>query len=238
MRYIEQEKLQDLISRVNILDVVDYLGISYQKRGSNYFIHCPSPEHNDQHATNCYFKDGGMRVTCKACGYFASPIELVKDVTGMGFFDAVNVVWQIAGCPSELYEEETRKKKFFSITYKEAKLIGLKLPNQIYLVKGEDNYKHNEKVTRDYAYNPNSLKYLYCERKRISWKDFLSDRELAQLVYDKALETKRKYLSSIPVLKRLSKKEDFSDMLPLKKAIEDIIHELNRILERAGNFAS
>ena len=92
MPYIEQEKLQRLIQDVNILDVVNYLGIVCHKKGSNYFLLCPSPEHNDTHATNCYCKDGGTRVVCKACGYFASPIELVKDVTGMSFFDAVNVV--------------------------------------------------------------------------------------------------------------------------------------------------
>ena len=77
MPYIEQEKLQELIEDVNILDVVDYLGIECHKRGSNYFMLCPSPKHNDTHATNCYCKDGGKRVSCKACGYFASPIELV-----------------------------------------------------------------------------------------------------------------------------------------------------------------
>lgn len=114
MPYIEQEKLQELIEDVNILDVVDYLGIECHKRGSNYFMLCPSPKHNDIHATNCYCKDGGKRVSCKACGYFASPIELVKDVTGMGFFDAVRVVWQLAGCPSYLYQKETVKKNVLS----------------------------------------------------------------------------------------------------------------------------
>ena len=50
MPYIEQEKLQELIEDVNILDVVDYLGIECHKRGSNYFMLCPSPKHNDIHA--------------------------------------------------------------------------------------------------------------------------------------------------------------------------------------------
>lgn len=117
MPYIEQEKLQRLIQDVNILDVVNYLGIACHKKGSNYFLLCPSPEHNDTHATNCYCKDGGTRVVCKACGYFASPIELVKDVTRMSFFDAVNVVWEIAGCPSYLYEMEPEKKCSFYLTY-------------------------------------------------------------------------------------------------------------------------
>lgn len=47
MPYIEQEKLQRLIQDVNILDVVNYLGIACHKKGSNYFLLCPSPEHND-----------------------------------------------------------------------------------------------------------------------------------------------------------------------------------------------
>lgn len=46
MPYIEQEKLQELIEDVNILDVVDYLGIECHKRGSNYFMLCPSPKQN------------------------------------------------------------------------------------------------------------------------------------------------------------------------------------------------
>ena len=154
MPYIEQEKLQRLIQDVNILDVVNYLGIACHKKGSNYFLLCPSPEHNDTHATNCYCKDGGTRVVCKACGYFASPIELVKDVTGMSFFDAVNVVWEIAGCPSYLYEMEPEKKCSFYLTYKEAQLIGIKLPNHIYLPIGEDDCKEVKKITKDRAYDP------------------------------------------------------------------------------------
>ena len=38
MPYIEQEKLQELIEDVNILDVVDYLGIECHKRGSNVHL--------------------------------------------------------------------------------------------------------------------------------------------------------------------------------------------------------
>lgn len=171
MPYIEQEKLQELIEDVNILDVVDYLGIECHKRGSNYFMLCPSPKHNDIHATNCYCKDGGKRVSCKACGYFASPIELVKDVTGMGFFDAVRVVWQLAGCPSYLYQKETSKRMFY-LTYDEAKLIDIHLPNQIYLPVGEDAYKVPAKIQKDKTYDPNKLDYIYCKRERISWKTF------------------------------------------------------------------
>lgn len=238
MAYIEQEKLQRLISEVNILDVVNYLGIPFQKRGSNYFIHCPSPEHNDQHATNCYFKDGGMRVKCLACGYFASPIELVKDVAGVDFFEAADIVWRIAGCPSYFYEEDEKKrKKSFSISYREAKLLGIKLPNQIYLVEGEDAYKHKEKVTRTKSYDPNSSRYLFCKRQHVSWRDFLSERELAQLVYGKALEEKKRYQEMLSPLQTLSGKEEFPDAIPLKKAILDEINVLNKILVRSSQYA-
>lgn len=76
MPYIEQEKLQRLIQDVNILDVVNYLGIACHKKGSNYFLLCPSPEHNDTHATNCYCKDGGLVWYVKRVDIFASPLSL------------------------------------------------------------------------------------------------------------------------------------------------------------------
>lgn len=236
-QHIEQEKLQRLISEVRIFDVVNYLGIPYQKRGCNYFISCPSPEHNDKHATNCYFKEDGIRVRCLACGYFASPIELVRDVTGMGFLEAVDVIWNLAGCPSYLYEEDKRKRRSFILSYKEAKLIGIKLPNQIYLVKDEDDYKCKERVTKERMYAPNDSRYLLCEKKRISWRDFLSEKELAQLVYNKAIETKKRYQEMLHSLQKMNDINIFPDTGALKKAVTDIIEDINGLLERAGRYA-
>lgn len=235
MPYIEQEKLQELIDDVNILDVVDYLGIECHKRGSNYFMLCPSPNHDDTHATNCYCKDGGKRVSCKACGYFASPIELVKDVTGMGFFDAVKVVWQLAGCPSYLYQKEESKKSFY-LTYNEAKLIGIHLPNQIYLPCGEDDYKVSAKIQKDKTYDPNRLDYIYCKKERISWKSFLSEREFARLAYDKALEKKQRFTAILREISPYMKK--YPDILELKKAIEKNMEDINNILRRAGRVCA
>ena len=112
---------------------------------------CPSPKHNDIHATNCYCKDGGKRVSCKACGYFASPIELVKDVTGMGFL-RLGVVWQLAGCPSYLYQKETSKRMFY-LTYDEAKLIDIHL-FQIKYICG------SEKMLISSSKNPKKIKLM------------------------------------------------------------------------------
>ena len=235
MPYIEQEKLQRLIQDVNILDVVNYLGIACHKKGSNYFLLCPSPEHNDTHATNCYCKDGGTRVVCKACGYFASPIELVKDVTGMSFFDAVNVVWEIAGCPSYLYEMEPEKKCSFYLTYKEAQLIGIKLPNHIYLPIGEDDCKEVKKITKDRAYDPKRLEYVYCKKERISWKSFFSEREFAALVYDKALEKIQRFSDMEKQLQSFAGKQEVFDVDILKQSIKEYISEFNKILFRARN---
>ena len=235
MPYIEQDKLQEIIEDVNILEVVDYLGIECHKRGSNYFMLCPSPKHNDTHATNCYCKDGGKRVSCKACGYFASPIELVKDVTGMGFFDAVRVVWQLAGCPSYLYQKETSKRMFY-LTYDEAKLIDIHLPNQIYLPVGEDAYKVPAKIQKDKTYDPNKLDYIYCKRERISWKTFFSEREFAMLVYDKALEKKQRFTDILKEIQPYMKQpytKNCPDILILKKDIEKNIERTNKILQRA-----
>lgn len=235
MPYIEQDKLQRLIQEVNILDVVNYLGIACHKRGGNYFLLCPSPEHNDTHATNCYCKDGGTRVVCKACGYFASPIELVKDVTGMSFFDAVKVVWEIAGCPSYLYEMEPGKKCSFYLTYKEANLIGIKLPNYIYLPIGEDDCKEVKKITKNKVYAPSQLKYVYCKKERISWKSFFSEREFAALVYDKALEKKQRFSDMEKQLQLFTGKQESPDADVLKQSVREYISELNKILSRARN---
>ena len=174
-------------------------------------------------------------MVCKACGYFASPIELVKDVTGMSFFDAVNVVWEIAGCPSYLYEMEPEKKCSFYLTYKEAQLIGIKLPNHIYLPIGEDDCKEVKKITKDRAYDPKRLEYVYCKKERISWKSFFSEREFAALVYDKALEKKQRFSDMEKQLQSFAGKQEVFDVDILKQSIKEYISELNKILFRARN---
>ena len=78
------------------------------------------------------------------------------------------------------HQKETSKRMFY-LTYDEAKLIDIHLPNQIYLPVGEDAYKVPAKIQKDKTYDPNKLDYIYCKRERISWKTFFSEREYARL---------------------------------------------------------
>ena len=153
----------------------------------------------------------------------------------MGFFDAVRVVWQLAGCPSYLYQKETSKRMFY-LTYDEAKLIDIHLPNQIYLPVGEDAYKVPAKIQKDKTYDPNKLDYIYCKRERISWKTFFSEREFAMLVYDKALEKKQRFTDILKEIQPYMKQpytKNCPDILILKKDIEKNIERTNKILQRA-----
>ena len=45
-----------LKEEADIETVISYLQIPVTKKGCNYFIPCPNPDHADKHATNCYFK--------------------------------------------------------------------------------------------------------------------------------------------------------------------------------------
>ena len=82
----------------------------------------------------------------------------------------------------------------FYLTYDEAKLIDIHLPNQIYLPVGEDAYKVPAKIQKDKTYDPNKLDYIYCKRERISWKTFFSERLILKKDIEKNIERTNKIL--------------------------------------------
>jgi len=117
---ITSDRLKD---EVNMLDVVKIL-FNPVKKGSAYFFNCPSPSHEDKHAS-CYTKDGWKNVYCNSCGYYAQAIDLVQDAKGCSFSEACDELADILGNP-EWYGKKTGKTDDGKLTSKDLSLMGLK----------------------------------------------------------------------------------------------------------------
>ena len=102
-----------LKEEADIARVVQYLGIEVSKKGSAYFIHCPLPEHNDQHATNCYFREGWNNVYCTVCCKAVNAIDLIILETGMDYGEAADLLWELEGRPDWYYGNWKKKSPFF-----------------------------------------------------------------------------------------------------------------------------
>ena len=55
-----ESQMKRLKEEADIKTVVDALGIPVERKGMNYFLCCPSPEHDDTNPS-AYFKDGWNR---------------------------------------------------------------------------------------------------------------------------------------------------------------------------------
>lgn len=134
---MESYDLRKLGENADINIVAEYLGMKTYKKGSNIFVHCPNPEHNDVHPTNCFFKPRDTRMYCAVCQKSFGAIDLVMLKTGKGIIDAAKEVWEIEGCPSwgkTVYETSDKKKsKEFFLTTEELRVLQIKLPYEAQL---------------------------------------------------------------------------------------------------------
>lgn len=137
MKSFESFDLGNLNKNADISILAEYLGMKTYKKGSNVFVHCPNPEHNDVHPTNCFFKPGDTRMYCAVCQKSFGAIDLVMLRTGKGIADAAKEVWEVEGCPSwgkTVYEISDKKEsKEFFLTAEELRVLQIKLPYEAQL---------------------------------------------------------------------------------------------------------
>lgn len=191
-----------LREEANIAMVVDHLQIPVTRRGSNFFILCPLPEHNDTRPTNCYFKDGWNKLYCWACGKSINAINLIMLTKGCSYGEAADTLWNIEGCPDWYYANRNSKKKTFSLAKEQAELIGLQLTGRILFPKKytdvkEELRKGEEYITKDID------GYLKCTSAYVHYQDFLSEPDFIELCIKKCkekigtLEKSVKYLECV-----------------------------------------
>jgi len=172
-----------LKEEADIAAVVTSLGIQVTKRGSNNFILCPMPDHDDKNPRNCYFRNGWNNVYCSACGRGVQAIDLIMYTTGCNYGEAADMLWDLSGRPS-WYKGERNAKKLFALSRGDARLIGIHFPGRLLTPKRESEFKE---VGKEYK-SGTVDSYLECDVHLLTWRDFMSEKDYKTMVRAKAKE--------------------------------------------------
>lgn len=109
MRYDADRIIED----ADPLEVVSALGMDSQKRGKNVFIRCPGHlsrmGHIDEHMSNAWLTRNGYY--CSSCGKAVSVIEMVMEVKGCSYWEALAFVADLNG-GRELYVDKSSVSKY------------------------------------------------------------------------------------------------------------------------------
>ena len=211
----------------DIETVVNYLGIKVTRKGSAYFVLCPLPEHEDRHATNCYFKSGWNNLYCTACGRSINAIDLIIYTLGVSYGQAADLLWELEGRPDWYYTYKTKKgKEVFQLTRKEASVIGIHSPGYVLtpIQLSVDKPEHDRNVILRYDENG----YLLCKVTHLTWQDFMSEEEYRNLIKRKAIERGKNAQKLMLHCNNYNPAQK-----PFQKAFLEIAKECKAISERA-----
>ena len=99
-----------LLDAADALTVAQHLGIEIKRKGSRNFIRCPGHESRlgkpDYKISNCVLFDKGYK--CFACGESVGIIQMVQEVTGCSFAEALDIIADTCG-GSSLYQTTNKK---------------------------------------------------------------------------------------------------------------------------------
>lgn len=218
MNYYDIEKLKE---NADIMNVLDDLGIEYKLYGNNYFLHCPNPDHIDNHPTNCYFKRDWNDVYCTVCGRSYSAIDCILFERNCSFLQGAKYLWELEGCPEDAvqvnesnYNEKTNyKQKRLFLTNKECRLLDIILPKKVMtpVEYGDDMVYLSKDMPKGYRVNAKDPGYLYEKRESINISDFMDVYEFRAFVGNKVKDKMKDY--------ELLNKED-------KKTLSNLIRKL------------
>ena len=225
--------IRRLKDEADIEKVISYLGIPVNKKGSAYFVLCPRKEHDDTHATNCYFKKGWNHVFCSVCGRATYAVDIIANVLGTDYGRSCDLLWELSGRPSWYYDTGDTYKDSYSITREDARLIGLHLPARISIPVGQSDIKKRVPKRHLVPQVPDTeegagFTYLICRNEYCHWSDLLTEKEMAELVINKAKDKRM-------VFQSMAETEGISD--EFKQACMLLIKECDRIADEASVFA-
>lgn len=119
-----------LLQAADSLDVAEYIGLDIKRIGSNYSILCPGHEKRlgkpDTGFGNCILTKNGY--TCFACGKSVNLIDMVMEVTGCNYYEALGTIAETCG-GRELYlsdDSDIVEKEELPLMKEELASIGLK----------------------------------------------------------------------------------------------------------------
>ena len=187
------EGVNEMVDRTDIGYVANALGIPLTKRGSTYFCLCPLPDHQDTHATNCFFREGDNYLYCMVCRKNIDAIDLIRYTKKISFMEAVKELWELSGCPDYVkLQGKKTKKASLPLDGPTLRFLGITLPAYIPVPVGIDTYNRNalpeNRRKKEKVMYMKTLGYVRCERKKVRWIDFISEESLAYLLLTKAKE--------------------------------------------------
>lgn len=132
-----------LLEDVNILDVIDDLGLETQRHGNRISILCPC--HPDRHFGSCFVTKNMGQFYCFSCHAHGNAIDLVKEVENVDFLTAARRVASICGGESGYYLDDTQDDKHTRLPKEILK--------EIELSDVQNVYGYTDALTEDEVYS-------------------------------------------------------------------------------------
>lgn len=120
-----------LNEKADMMELCSVLGIETKKRGRTYYVHCPLPDHEDVHATNCFFKEGDSFMYCTVCQKAITGIDLIMYTEDLDFLPAAKKLAEIEGVKWDDVNQHRGPKGGYSILPGDARRVGLRLEKRI-----------------------------------------------------------------------------------------------------------
>jgi DNA primase len=191
--------IDELREDADIEAVVDALGLETFPSGSNIFLYCPNPDHNDRHPTNCYFKRGWNHVYCTVCGKTFNAIDIIMWQTGAGFSDAVRTLAKIQGISESELDRQKRKSKGDrpEISNRDLRYLGAWVPSFIEepMTETQCRMAASQDMPRELVEDRNSISYIISRKRRIRPTETerrLTIREHIRIAYQENLRKRKK----------------------------------------------
>src|SRR5579864_7096078 len=105
--HIPESFIQEVLSRVNIVDVIQTARVPIQKAGANYMACCPF--HHDK-TPSFSVNQTKQFYHCFGCGVHGDAIDFLKEFSGFSFVEAIEQLAQSVGL--ELPQEGVVSKQF------------------------------------------------------------------------------------------------------------------------------
>lgn len=236
-----------LLEDVDIMDVIDDLGLQTQKHGSRISILCPC--HPDRHFGSCFVTDFGFY--CFSCHAHGNAIDLVKESEHVDFLTAARRVASICGGESGYYLNESDEDDNHTRLPKEIlRVVELSDTPTIYsystalsedemmALKMDGTFEEKEMGRSIWDYEPGSVDEdggYYLLREPIARKPLQAliddDPEMFDcLVYNKAVEKfqRYKYLEQLAKGNALFMKAVSKELNSLQRIIDEYKQRLAR----------
>lgn len=191
-----------LLQEANAIEVAQYIGMTVEKKGANYFTLCPGHKkrmgREDINIGNCVLYPNGYR--CMACDPDTTHdvFDMVQEFTGCSFPEALQTVAEIYGGENLFASTDNTITEKLPLSSDDLKLIGLKPHGQKFSpING--SYEHFEPDAGNSIKKINN-EYLLC--KSPSSESLINLRknnpkEFNRLIARKAKEAGEKYCRTI-----------------------------------------